>query len=41
MAEALPRRGLLAAPLLAIATSGIGPIQHHLTDPSQPGWRKV
>ncbi len=24
-----------------IAISGIGPIQYHLTDPSQPGWRKV
>lgn len=24
-----------------IAISGIGPIHYHLTDPSQPGWRKV
>ncbi len=24
-----------------IAISGIGPITYHLTDPSQPGWRKV
>lgn len=24
-----------------IAISGIGPIQYHLTDPSQPGWRKI
>jgi hypothetical protein len=24
-----------------IAISGIGPIHYHLTDASQPGWRKV
>ncbi len=24
-----------------IAISGIGPIHYHLTDPNQPGWRKV
>ena len=24
-----------------IAISGIGPIHYHLTDPNQPGWRKI